>query len=555
MREPGARSKSNIIVLSRRRNYATERSPLPLIAAEGSSHRVQYVNSAFCKLVGKERKDLIGSSFSSVVPEGADNHCLELMDRVYLTGKSERLLDQEHRHTASNLVYWTYNAWAILDRENHPTEVMMQITDTTETALTNLSLEKVNEEIKKINEALLISSIRVQEFADTEQERTQAKKLESIGRLAGGLAHDFNNLLTVITGYTQLATEILTPEHEVQIYLKNIERAAERAAKLTAQLLAYARKQIIAPRVVNINTLIYGIDKMIVPLIGDNIQLDIKTNPHIGLVSIDPGQFEQLLINLVVNASDSMPTGGHLAIHTSERMPKIRTVQSAQENRADRYVLLSVSDTGEGISEKVMGNIFEPFYTTKAFGKGTGLGLATCYSIVKQAGGSIEVESELGIGSTFNIFFPVVNGVVEAPRIRENPVLPKASGVIFLVEDERMVREIGFTSLTRQGYTVIEAEDGVSALQKINAYEGEIDLLVTDVMMPYMGGKELAQHLRLIRPQTKVLFVSGYTDAAFNKLGVLDPDIAFMQKPYSVSDLLLKVYEVLNSSSNELPTA
>lgn len=535
--------------------YATEHSPQPMVAAEGQTHIVLYANPAFCRLAGKEKEELIGHPFAEVIPEGARNGCLALLDRVYLMGETETLADQEHTSSLYPDVCWSYTAWVILDSEERPAGVMFQVTDTTETARDHQYLNKANQEMREINQALLIAGVREQELAEraitAEQQLLQLQKMESIGRLAGGIAHDFNNLLTAILGFTELAEDTLQPDNSVQNYLHNIHKAAERAASLTSQLLAFARKQIILPRVVNLNALILDVDQMLYRLLGDHIEFAILPQPNTGQVEIDPGQFEQVLMNLVTNARDAMPDGGKLTLATANVTLDEEYAHQHNEATPGDYVLLTVSDTGTGLAEEIKAHIFEPFFTTKGQGKGTGLGLATCYGIIKQNGGHIQVTSEPDQGTTFQIYLPRVEEATDAIEHRETPPLPSGTETLFLAEDEPMVRQIGARALRLQGYTVFEAEHGIEALRLINAYPEQIHLLITDVMMPQMGGKELAERLRVTHPHIKVLYTSGYMDEAMNQQGVLDPGLAFLQKPFTPAALAHKVREVLEESDHE----
>jgi PAS domain S-box-containing protein len=527
----------------------TENSPLPMVAVEGITHIVSYVNPAFCRLAAKEADDLIGNPFAEVVPEGERNGCLALLDRVYRTGNTESLADQEHTAAASTPAYWSYTMWAVLAPDGRIAGVMIHVTDTTEATLAHQHREKMSQKIQEINQELLISGIRQHELAEvaasSQRQLFQAQKMESIGRLAGGIAHDFNNLLTAILGFTELAEESLRPDDEVQEYLHSIQKAAERAAMLTSQLLAFARKQIVEPKIVNLNILIRDIDKMLRRLIGEHIELTLVLQPDLGHSRIDPGQFGQVLINLVVNARDAMPGGGRITIQTANV-----TWKESEERRpgaAGDYVLLTVSDTGTGIDPEMQTHLFEPFFTTKEQGKGTGLGLATCYGIVQQSRGHIQVDSMPGQGTTLSIYLPrEAEATLPAPQEAAS-ALPPATGTILLVEDEPMVRAIGAQILRRQGYTVFEAENGSEALRWIDDYGGEIDLLVTDMVMPKMGGRELADRLHVTRPHLKVLYTSGYTNDAIIHQGILDPGLAFLQKPFLPVALAQKVREVLLS--------
>lgn len=383
----------------------------------------------------------------------------------------------------------------------------------------------------------------------TEQRRLeaqlrQAQKMEAIGRLAGGVAHDFNNLLSVIHGYTELLLRRFRKTDPGRREAEQVLTATERAAALTQQLLAFGRKQVLVPRVLDLNSVVKDMDHMLRRLIREDIGLIIRTDLELWLVRADPAQMEQVIINLAVNASDAMPHGGLVTLET-RNIQLDRTV-SLQDPalRPGRYVLLSVTDVGIGMDPETKARIFEPFFTTKEFTKGTGLGLATVYGIVQQSGGHISVHSELGKGSTFNVYLPRAEGKLEAARAPENlEAPPRGSGTILLVEDDPAVRGLAREVLREQGYTVLTAANGEEALQVVETHPGRIDLLMTDVIMPGMAGDELVEHLRLRIPDLKVVFVSGYASDAIPKI-MPDEHTAFLQKPFPVEDLVRKVYEM-----------
>jgi two-component system cell cycle sensor histidine kinase/response regulator CckA len=370
--------------------------------------------------------------------------------------------------------------------------------------------------------------------------------LESVGRLAGGVAHDFNNLLTVITGYTEFVQQQLPSDAPQQKDLLQIQAAAERAANLTHQLLAFARQQVIEPKVIQLNHLILNLDKMLRRLIGEDIELTTLTAPTLEPVLADPGQIEQILVNLAVNARDAMPDGGKLTIETAHVTLDEDYTRLHPEVLPGHYTLFSVSDTGMGIEESVQQHIFEPFFTTKKKGKGTGLGLATCYGIVKQAGGHIWLYSEPGHGTTFKIYLPCVKAAAEAAVPQPSVERPRGSETILLVEDEPPVLKLAATVLRRQGYTVLEASNGQEALEMAGEYTGEIHLLLTDVIMPQMGGKALVALLQANHPGMKILYASGYTDDTIVHHGILKAGVAFLQKPFTPSSLAHKVRMTLD---------
>jgi two-component system, cell cycle sensor histidine kinase and response regulator CckA len=382
-----------------------------------------------------------------------------------------------------------------------------------------------------------------------EAQLLQAQRLESVGQLAGGIAHDFNNFLTAMFGYAELAELDIAPEHPAHACLQNIQSAAERAAGLTRQLLAFARQQIIEPRVVNLNDLILNIGMLIRPLLGEDIQLVMLPGAELWRVRVDPGQVEQVLVNLAVNARDAMPQGGKLTIETKNVTLDGGYSHVRPEVVPGDYVMVAVSDNGTGMEASIQQRIFDPFFTTKEVGKGTGLGLATCHGIVKQSGGHIWVYSEPGHGTTFKVYFPRVQEAISASPSPAAVVNSRGVETILLVEDEIMVRAIGVEALRLQGYTVLEAGNGREALELVQAYPGDIHLLLTDVVMPQMSGKQLAEHLLEARPDLRVIYVSGYTHNTIVHHGVLDEGITFLQKPYTSAMLARKVREVLDGNA------
>ncbi len=394
------------------------------------------------------------------------------------------------------------------------------------------------------------SIVRIAGIATDETDRRaleaqllQAQRLESIGRLAGGVAHDFNNLLTVIMSHAAFARMDLRNADDD---LASIEGAGRRAAELTGQLLAFARRQVIEPRVVDLNVLTTQIDRMLRRLIGEQVQLELQLQEGLWPVKVDPAQMEQVLVNLAVNARDAMPSGGTLTLETGNVVLDEGYVSSHADVVAGEYVMVAVSDNGEGIDPAFLPMIFEPFFTTKANGAGTGLGLATCYGIVKQSGGHIWAYSEPGRGATFKVYLPRAEGEPSALAVPHPPSSARGDETVLVVEDDAAVRAIAVRALSGQGFRVLEATDGVDALAVARAFAGTIHIVVTDVVMPRMGGKELAAQLAAERPEIKVLFASGYTRNAIVHQGVLEQGTHFLQKPYVPAGLVRKVREVLD---------
>jgi PAS domain S-box-containing protein len=378
-----------------------------------------------------------------------------------------------------------------------------------------------------------------------EDQFRQAQKMEAVGRLAGGVAHDFNNLLMVISGYAEVILAQLHPQHPLHEKGRAIQQAADRATTLTRQLLAFSRKQLLELKVVDVNAIVQDMERLLRPLIGENVEFVTLLCPEAAQTRADAGQLEQVLMNLVVNAKDAMPNGGRLTIQTQNTVVDESHRRGQQFIRPGSYVMLSVSDTGMGMDKETQSRIFEPFFTTKEKGKGTGLGLSTVYGIVKQSGGYVIVQSEHGRGSSFHIYLPKALGVAErhAP-----PVTDAALGgteTILLVEDEESVRQLVRDTLVAKGYQVLEAEGGEAGLELSAAHTGKIDLVITDVVMPGIGGRELVKHLSNTRPDTKVLYLSGYTEDAIVSDGSIESGTAFLQKPFSLQHLSLKVREVL----------
>ncbi len=380
-----------------------------------------------------------------------------------------------------------------------------------------------------------------------EQQLRQSQKMEAVGQLAGGIAHDFNNLLTAITGYSELTMMRLQAEDPLLRNLEEIKKAGDRAAALTRQLLAFSRKQVLQPKVLDLNSVVSGLENMLRRLIGEDVDLRTVLKPELGSVKADPGQIEQVIMNLAVNARDAMPRGGKLTIETGNVFLDEEYARRHVAVSSGQYVMLAVSDTGTGMDEETQARIFEPFFTTKELGKGTGLGLSTVYGIVKQSGGSIWVYSEPGRGTTFKVYLPLVGeGGQEYRRRDEVEEAVRGTETVLLAEDEEVVLRLAREVLETYGYRVLEAANGGAALLICERHEEPIHLLITDVVMPEMSGRELADRLASLRPDMKVLYMSGYTDNAIVHQGVLDEEANFIQKPFAPRLLARKVREVLD---------
>jgi signal transduction histidine kinase/CheY-like chemotaxis protein len=380
---------------------------------------------------------------------------------------------------------------------------------------------------------------------DLEQQLIQSQKMEAIGRLAGGVAHDFNNLLTVILGYSEMLRGHLKADQVGSDYVAEVMQASERASGLTNQLLAFSRRQVSVPQIVDLNDLVRKIDKMLRRIIGEDVRLDIRLAAALPAVEVDPGHIDQVIMNLAVNSRDAMPDGGRLVIETAHVDLTGQYAASHVTPAPGSYALLTVSDTGMGMDADTRARIFEPFFTTKELGKGTGLGLSIVYGIVKQNGGEILVYSEPGQGTVFKIYVPAARGSVQSLPAAGKPAAEPATGAILLVEDEDQVRNLTRAMLTRQGYRVFDFASAAEALEFLRGQSEGIDLLISDIVMPQMGGLELAREVQVIRPGIRILMMSGYTETSMSGQGLISPDTVFIHKPFTAASLRAKVAEAL----------
>ena len=479
---------------------------------------IEYVNPAFTRITGYSREEVLGQN-----------------PRILKSGKQDQVFYQQLWATILRGEIWHGE---LINRRKEG----------------NLYTEEMN--IAPVRDALgevthfIATKQDVTEHKQLGQQLIQAQKMEAVGRLAGGVAHDFNNLLTIINGYAALLSEETSTEDPRRARLKEILMAGERAASLTRQLLAFSRRQVLEPRVLNLNSVLADIEKMLRRLIGEDVELVSTLKPDVGRVKVDPGQIEQVIMNLALNARDAMPEGGKLLIETSNVEIDEKYVRSHSPMMPGKYVMVAVSDTGCGMDLETQAHAFEPFFTTKEKGHGTGLGLATVYGIVKQSGGFIWVYSVPGRGSTFKIYLPVVEEALPTAEPAEVPAeLAKGSETVLVVEDEGGVRSLVCEALASHGYKVLEAAGAASALEISEKYTEPIHLLLTDVVMPQTGGKELAKGFSTLHPETKVLYMSGYTDDAIVRHGILERGTSFLQKPFQPRALLLKIREVLKMKS------
>jgi two-component system, cell cycle sensor histidine kinase and response regulator CckA len=488
-------------------------------------------------------------------------------------GDSVVATDDEDHITYMNPAAERLTGWASLEAFGRPLQEAVRLVCNETRQPVESSLDQATQAATPMNDTLLIARDGLEKHVETcvslitdeqgdavgkvtvlrdvtsrkhlEEQFLQARKMEAIGQLAGGVAHDFNNLLTIILGYSDMLLSQLKTNDPMRMFMKAISDAGERAASLTRQLLAFSRKVVLTPIVLNPNEIIRETEGLLRRLIGEDILLTTVLGPAISRVNVDPGLLGQVLMNLAVNARDAMPQGGKLTIESSE-VHLDEAYAQRLECQSGHYVKLSVSDNGCGMTPEVKAHVFEPFFTTKGVGKGTGLGLATVYGILKQSGGGISLDSEPLRGTTFVVYLPAVN---EQPRSLAHDQAAEpitGSETVLLVEDEDAVRAVAMLALQMQGYTVLHADCGVKAIEIIKKHQGHVDMLVTDVVMPGMSGRGLVENLSVGYPRLKVLYVSGHTDDSVIRYGIKHEEVAFLQKPYTPVSLARKVREVLD---------
>ena len=485
-----------------------------------------FANDARCQNLGYTKEELIGMNNRQFEDKENAKKVYQGFNRVYRTGEPVKNIEEEVIRKDGTKAFSELSVSLIRDPEGKPIGFRGISRDVT---------ERKREEEEKV---ALIDQLR------------QSQKMEAIGRLAGGVAHDFNNLLTVIKGYCQLSLAEMKESTPIRDALEVINKATEKAADLTRQLLAFSRRQIMEVRVLDLNALLQNLDKMLRRIIGEDIELVTLLGEDLGRVKADPGQIEQVVMNLAVNAKDAMSKGGKLIIETANAELDEAYAHAHVAVTPGRYVMIAVSDTGTGMTPEVRDRVFEPFFTTKGKGKGTGLGLATVYGIVKQSNGNIWVYSEPGKGTAFKIFLPRVDEPAEKLKVQETgEELPRGSETVLVVEDDKEVRNLAVRILKRQGYTVLDGSYGDQAFNVCRQHKGRIHLLLTDVVMPGMDGRAISESLSQLHPEMKVLYMSGYTGDAIVHHGILIEGINYIQKPFTVEDLVRKVREVLDKDS------
>jgi hypothetical protein len=519
-------SDLNVLRQSEARKRAVLDTALDAILTIDADGKVAELNLAAERMFGYPRDEVVGREMATLIipPRLRDAHRAGLA-RYLKTGEG-RIVDRRVEMTAMRR-----------DGAEFPVEI----------SVTRIALAGAPVFTGYIRD---LSDRKAAEAAlrESEEQLRQSQKMEAVGRLAGGIAHDFNNLLTIIAGRCDLLLLRLSREDPTRKEIQDMRDAAGRAATLTHQLLAFSRRQVLAPKVLDLNAVVRDLLPMLRRLIGEDIELTTRLEPDLGRVRADPGQVEQVLMNLAVNARDAMGRGGTLAVETHNADLDETYARQHPPTRPGPYVRLTVSDTGEGMDRDTLARVFEPFFTTKEQGKGTGLGLATAYGIVKQSGGYIWVYSEMGHGSAFKVYLPRVESEAAPARPAAAAAeAPRGSETILLVEDESGVRALARDVLEARGYRVLEGRGGREALQICERYGADIHLLLTDVVMPGMSGRALAEQLVLQRPGVKVLYMSGYTEDAIARHGVLEAGLAYLQKPFTIDSLTRKVREVLDS--------
>jgi len=496
-------------------------SPLAIAVLDGQV-KVRIWNAAAERLFGWTLPEVLGKTIPGIGAPGRKDEFIGLIQRV-LQGEAVTNLETVGVRKGGQPVDLNVSMAPLRDARGAISGAMAAIADISERKTAEIQNNQLQEQLR------------------------QSQKMEAVGRLAGGVAHDFNNLLTAISGYAELLQARFPAGGDERAHLDEILKSSARATQLTRQLLAFSRRQVLQPKVLDLNSVVQNMEGLLHRLIGEDIDLHTISDPSLSSVRADQGQIEQVIMNLAVNARDAMPNGGRLTIETRNVELDARYNDRHGRMRSGPHVLLAVCDSGIGMDPETQSHLFEPFFTTKEQNKGTGLGLATIYGIVKQSGGDIWVYSEPGHGTVFKIYFPTIEQRPDhapAPKPLARPLAGKET--VLLVEDSDVVRRLLHEILIARGYTLLEARHGEDALQVSREFAGRIDLLVTDMVMPKMGGRELAHHLGPERPEMKILYMSGYTEEAIARDGVLDPGTAFLEKPFTPDSLSRKVRELLD---------
>jgi two-component system cell cycle sensor histidine kinase/response regulator CckA len=551
------RAETNAAELNRFLDSIIENMPAMVFMKDAEQLRFERFNRAGEELLGLPRDQLLGKSDYDFFPPSQADFFVEKDRQVLRDGVVD--IPEEPIQTQHGERWLHTRKIPLHDEHGVPRHLLGVSIDITENKRAQDLLRashdelerRVDERTRELQQEIAGRARAESALAETEEQLRQSQKMEAIGRLAGGVAHDFNNLLSVIQSAAALALAAPGDSGEVQTDLQEILLAAERAARLTRQLLAFGRRQLLEPRLLDLNGLLTGMREMLVRVIGEDVELCYALAPKIGRVRVDVGQLEQVVLNLVVNARDAMPRGGRLTIETAPIVFDREYGAAHADVTPGPHVMLAVSDTGIGMDRATRERMFEPFFTTKELGKGTGLGLSTVFGIVKQSGGSISVYSEPGRGATFKLYFPHAEERRTTSDARLPAVKPSPRGEIVLVaEDDEQVRAVVRRVLARAGYQVLEASSGSEALAVAERHLDSIDLLVTDVVMPEMGGPELAAALKARRPELRLLYMSGYTDDAVLRHGILEGEVAFIQKPLTPELLLRKVRDTLDAPSS-----
>jgi two-component system cell cycle sensor histidine kinase/response regulator CckA len=539
-----------------------EQVPAMIFVKDARDLKFERFNRAGEELLGRNRHDLLGKNDYDFFP-AEQAEAFVSMDHQVLNQGTLHDIPEEPIDTPHGTRWLHTRKIPLLDRSGRPRHLLGISIDITERKqaeqvlrASHLELEqRVQERTRELEQQIEETQRAQQALALTQEQLRQSQKMEAIGRLAGGIAHDFNNLLSVVLGYSELILARLPHEDALYSKVEEIKRAGGRAAELTRQLLAFSRRQMLQPRVLDLNEVIQGMGRMLPRILGEDIVLRLHTERHLGRVKADPSQIEQVIMNLVVNARDAMPTGGELLIQTAETDLTAKDLSDQLVAQPGKYAVLTVRDTGVGMNREVLQRVFEPFFTTKELGKGTGLGLSTVFGIVQQSGGLIRVESQPRHGSTFRIYLPVTHEqAAEHRRAPGDEDEAPGHETVLIVEDDDQVRRLAAEVLRGLGYSLLEARSAAQALSLAKTHHGPIDLLLTDVVMPEMGGGVLAEKMREARPSLRVLFMSGYTDDAVLRHGIMEEGVPFLQKPLTPNMLARGVRDILEANACSGPS-